>query len=200
MTPENTFDCIFSAILCAPGKSLESAATLGIPDDARALIQHQKYAEALQKCGIKVTTMAPDPAFPNACLIGNIAVMTDYLAVIGNFPECNIRQGEQKKVASMLAGDRLLKFVTAPGLLNGADVLRVCNRFYISLSSRTNQEGAAQLAFFLREYGYDVTVVEQSPESHVFLNASAAYIGHNRILIREELAHNFAFLGFEKIT
>jgi dimethylargininase len=199
MATAETFDRISHAIVCPPGKNLAAAATLGIPDDARAAAQHYKYIEALKQCGVEVTTMTADHAFPNACFVGNMAVVTEYLAVIGNFNNHSPRQGEQKSVASALAGEKFLKFITAPGLLDGDDVLRVGNHFYIGLSEFTNHEGAAQLAFFLKEFGYAVTVLEQEPENAVRLNTAAVYLGHNSLIIREELARNFAFLGFNKI-
>ena len=199
MTTTETFDRISHAIICPPGKSLAAAATIGVPDDERAQNQHQKYSDALKKCGVEVTSIAADPSFPNACLVGSVALVTEYLAVIGNFSNHSPRQGEQKSVASALAGEKFLKFITAPGLLDCADVLRIRNHFYIGVSSQTNQEGAAQLAFFLTEFGYEVTVLEQDPENFVQLSTAATYLGQNRLLLREELGRNFAFLGFDKI-
>ncbi len=119
--------------------------------------------------------------------------------MIGNFSNHSPRQGEQKGVASALAGDKFLKFITAPGLLDAEDVLRIRNHFYVSLSNFTNQEGAAQLAFFLKEFGYALTVLEQDPENVVRLNTAAVCLVHNCLLIREELSRNFAFLGFDKV-
>jgi dimethylargininase len=199
LTTTETFDRISSAIICPPGKNIAAAATIGVPDGLRAAIQHQKYAEALRQCGVTVTTIAADPVFPNACLIGNTALVMENLAVIGNFKDHSPRQGEQKSIASALAGDKFLKFITSPGLLDFDDVVRVGTQYYISLSPNTNQEGAAQLAFFLREFGYKITVLEQDRENAVRLNTSVTYLGQKILLLREELSRNFAFLGFDKI-
>jgi dimethylargininase len=190
---------ISHAIVCPPGKNISAAATIGVPDDARAALQHQKYIEALKQCGVIVATLAPDATLPNSCLTGNVAVITENLAIIGNFSNYSPRQGEQKNIASALAGDKFLKFVTAPGLLDADDVLRIRNHFYIGLSDHTNHEGAAQLAFFLTEFGYEVTVREQETENVVRLGTAATWLGHNTLLIREELARHFAFLTFDKI-
>ena len=200
MATTQVFNRISHAIVCPPGKNLAAAAAIGIPDEIRAAVQHQKYVEALKQCGVEVTQVAADPIFPNACFVGNIAVVTEYLAVIGNFSNHSPRQGEQKSIASALAGDKFLKFITAPGLLDGEDVLRIRNHFYIGLSEFTNQEGAAQLAFFLREFGYEVTVLEHNAENPLRLNTAGVYLDHNCLIIREELARNFAFLGFDKIV
>ncbi len=200
MTSAEIFDQISHAFVSPPGNNLAAATTIGIPDNARALAQHQKYTDALKKCGVDVTTVAADPAFALACLVGNMAIVTEYLAVIGNFSDLSPRQGEQKSIASALAGGKFLKFITAPGLLDCDDVLRINNHFYVSLSNHTNQEGAAQAAFFLKEFGYDVTVLEQTPESFVRLGTAATYLGKNQLLVREELSRHFSFLAFDKIT
>ncbi len=199
MDVSEMFDHISNALVCLPGNNITEAATLGIPDPARAASQHRKYVYALQECGIDVATVAADPSLPQACLVGGMAVMTDRLAVIGNSSDTPLRQNAQQTIAAMLAGDRFLKFVTAPGLLDAEDVLRIGNHFYIALSDRTNQEGAAQLAFFLTEFGYEVTMLEQPGDCACRLNASAAFLGRNTLLIREELARHFAFIDFKKI-
>ncbi|MBU6475739.1 MAG: N(G),N(G)-dimethylarginine dimethylaminohydrolase [Alphaproteobacteria bacterium] len=193
------FDRISSALICPPAGNLAAAAALGVPDAGRAGSQHWKYVEALRQCGADVVTVTAAEGLPQACLIGNAAVMADHLAVIGNFSDNSPRQGEQRGIAAALAGEKFLKFVTAPGLLDGDDVLRVDNHFYIGLSDRTNQEGAAQLAFFLTEFGYGVTMLEPPADAALRLNAAATSLGQNTLLVREELARHFAFLTFDKI-
>jgi dimethylargininase len=200
MTAVQALNPVSNAIVCPPGRNLASATSIGVPDDARAAAQHQKYVEALKQCGVDVTVMAPETTFPNACFVGNMAVVTEYLAVIGNFSNHNPRQGEQKSIASALAGEKFLKFITQPGLLDADDVLRIGDHFYIGLSEHTNHEGAAQLAFFLREFGYSATVLEQDPENAVRLNTAGVYLDYNCLIIREELSRHFAFLSFDKIV
>ncbi len=202
MAPEETFDRLSHAVVCRPGDHFSENDTpaVGIPDQKRALLQHQKYREALEKCGVTVVTLSPEPLFPNGFSVSDLAVVAGPLAVIGNFSENNARQGEQKNVAAALAGDRFLKFITAPGQLGCGDVLQAGNHFYISLSGRTNQEGAAQLAFFLKEYGFQVTVLDLTETSALRLGTAAVYLGKNRLLIREELVRHFSFLGYDKIT
>ena len=200
MAAVQPLDHLSRVLVSLPGKNLALATSVGIPDDARAAAQHSRYVEALKQCGIEVTVVTPEAAFPNDCFVGNMAVVTEYLAVISNFADNDPRQGCQKSVASALAGDKFLKFITAPGLLDADDVLRIRNHFYIGLSDSTNQEGAAQLAFFLKEFGYEVTMLEQSSGNSLRLNTAAVWLGGNHLLIREELARNFAFLGFDKIV
>ncbi|MFH1157371.1 MAG: hypothetical protein V1721_00565 [Pseudomonadota bacterium] len=202
MQVEKTSDRISHAIAFRPGKNFadSSSFSVGIPDPQRALLQHRKYCEALEKSGVKVTVLPADPALPGDCFIGSVALVAGNLAVIGNFPDDTPRREERKTVASALASSRFLKFITAPGLLDCRDALQIHDHFYISLSDRTNQEGAAQLAFFLREYGCEVTMLASEERLRAPLNTAATCIGKDRLLIREELALRFPFLGYEKIV
>ncbi|MCK5555864.1 MAG: hypothetical protein KAI76_06475 [Alphaproteobacteria bacterium] len=202
MQTEKTSNRISHAITFRPGKNFSdsSSFSVGIPDHKRALFQHMKYCEALKKNGMKVTILSADSTLSGNCFIGSIAIVTENLAIIGTFSDDNPRQMERKAVASALAGSKILKLITAPGLLDCRDALQINDHFYISLSDRTNQEGAAQLAFFLREYGYKITMLAPEKEFRAPLNTTATYLGKNRLLIREELTLLFPFLGYEKIV
>lgn len=174
--------------------------TIGIPDATRAASQHQALCDTLSGCNVAVTVLQADPLFPDSTLINDTAVVTETLAVIGNFAADGPRQGEQKSVAAQLAGSHFLKFITAPGLLDARDVLQIGEHFYIGLSPRTNQEGAAQLAYFLTEYGFAVEVLDLSGiDGCSPLRTAAVWLGHDRLLIQESLARHYSFLAYEKI-
>jgi dimethylargininase len=201
MAQRETFDRIEQALLRKPAQNIAEGQvrSADAPDYERAQLQHAALTEALKKCGVAVTTLNPDTIFPNGSFIGNIAVVTERLAVIGNFADTDPRQGEQQAAASVLAGSRFLKFISAPGRLDASDVLRLGNRFYIGLSARTNEEGAAQLAFFLKEFGYDASLLNMSSYGDLRLSAAAVYIGRDRLLVRAEMAQHYAFLEYDKI-
>ncbi len=177
---------------------------VGIPDPDRALYQHDAYCRALIGCGVDVRALRHDPQFPDSCFINDVAVVTPSLAVIANFGERHARQGEQQLAASLLAGSRILKSITSPGTLDASDVARVGDHFIIGLSARTNQEGAAQLAYFLTEYGYQASVVDFG-DGTTRLGTSVCDLGmdahgNHRILLREDLSRHFAFIAYEKMT
>lgn len=201
MKNTNSFDRISHVVLRRPGKNFAEAtgAGVGIPDYDRAVSQQQTYREALEKCGAAVSTLPPASPFSGECSVNNAAVVTEYLAVIGNFPDNAAEQEERKNLAAALAGSRIIRFITSPGLMDANDTVQIGDRFYIGLSPRTNQEGAAQLAFFLMEYGYQVTMVDIPADSRIRLGSSVAYLGQNRILISEELSRHFSFIEYEKI-
>jgi len=182
------------ALIAAPGESFAGGA-IGIPDFARADIQQQDYAAALERCGVRVVSL-PQGSEAGDGFAASAGVVTEHLAVIGG-DGTGTMPLRQKQIASHLAGTRFLKFIVPPGKLDARDVLRAGDHFYISLSQHTNQEGAAQLAFYLKEFGYNVTMLDV--HGRFPLGAAGTCLGDNRLIIREELALNYAFVEYQKI-
>lgn len=201
MARPEAFDRIERAILRRPAKNMAEGmapGAVGIPDYERARLQHIALTEALKSCGVAVTALPADVQFPEGSKVADMAVVTDKLAVLSNLRVQDPRQGEQQAAASVLAGCRFMKFISAPGVFDAGDVLRLGDRFYITLSARTNEEGASQLAFFLKEFGYEAEVIRLEEADSLRLGSAAVYLGADRILIREEIAQHYAFLEYEK--
>jgi dimethylargininase len=203
MAQYEALEQIERVILRRPGKNMVEGAIpggVGVPDFERARLQHVALTEALKACGAPVTVLNPDAQFPAGSRIADMSLVTEKLALLSNLTQFDPRQGEQQAVATVLAGCRFLKFVSAPGLFDAGDVLRLGNHFYIALSNRTNEEGAAQAAFYLKEFGHEATILnlDGGVADTLRFASSAVYLGEGRVLIREEIALNYAFLEHEK--
>lgn len=201
MRKEETFDHIAQAYVRKPGKNFAegiSTAT-GTPDYDLACQQHQNYIKTLQKCGVTVSILRTDPLFPDGSFLSDMAVVTNQMAVLSNFPDQSPRQGEQAAAATVLGATHFLKFITAPGRLDAGDVLQVGQQFYIGLSDHTNQAGAEQLCTHLKDFGYQASIIDLAAENILRLRAAAAYLGKDRLLIREEITRHYAFLEYDKI-
>ena len=201
MRTEETFDRVIHAVVRPPGHNFAEGTcpAAGIPDYELALVQHAAYCAALEKCGVALTSLKADTHFPDGCFISDMAVVAGNLAVVCNFADDSPRQGEQKASASRLSSARFLKFVTSPGRLDSGDVLQIQDYFYIGLSDHTNPKGAAQLSRFLQEFGYKAEILDLEGETPLRLRMAAAYLGRDRILIREDISRHYAFLQYEKI-
>jgi dimethylargininase len=150
------------AIVRTPGRSLVSGLTnagLGPPDYARALIQHRQYIAALQSCGLEVLILDADEAFPDSAFIEDAALLTPHCAVMTR-PAAPSRRGETIGLRPVL--ERFyprIEEITAPGTLDGGDVMQVGQHFYIGLSTRTNRDGARQLIKMLAACGLSASTV-----------------------------------------
>ena len=186
------------ALLRKPCRNLVhglSTAGLGVPDYEKALTQHAAYADALRACGVEVTILAADENYPDSVFSEDTAVLSERVAIITR-PGAASRQGEEIAVAEALRSFySRLETIHAPGTLDGGDVLRAGNHFYIGISARTNQEGARQLAGILQKNGYSATLV---PLRHVLhLKTGISYLENNRLLACGEFLDHPLLSGFE---
>lgn len=127
-------------------------------DAELAAAQHQQYIETLVALGCEVHQLPAEPDLPDSVFVEDTAVVLDELAIITR-PGAASRQPETVSMAAALASYRPLKHITAPGTIDGGDVLRVGNRLFIGLSGRSNQAGIEQMRALLASSGYSVTGV-----------------------------------------
>jgi dimethylargininase len=158
------------AIVRTPGRSLVSGLTsadLGPPDYARALDQHRQYIVALQNCGLEVLILAADEAFPDSTFIEDAALLTPHCAVMTR-PAAPSRRGEPIGLRQVLEHFYpRIEEITAPGTLDGGDVMQVGQHFYIGLSTRTNGDGAGQLINILSDCGMSASTVPVTQFLHL---------------------------------
>jgi dimethylargininase len=158
-----------------------SSAGLGTPDYAIALLQHRAYIKALQACGLRVTVLPADEAFPDSTFVEDAALLTPRCAVITR-PGAPSRRAETGPIRDAVSGfyDEL-ESIQAPGTLEGGDVMMVGEHFYIGLSQRTNPDGARQLIEILQEHGMSGSTVELTEVLH--LKTGLSYLENNHLLV-----------------
>jgi dimethylargininase len=175
-----------------------TSADLGRPDHTKAVAQHRRYTQALEKCGLEVTALDAAEKYPDSVFIEDTAVVTARCGILAR-PGAESRRGEVHGVEEELSRRyENLERIIDPGTLDGGDVLQVGDHFYIGLTSRTNLEGARQLAEILQGYGYGVSLVESREYLH--LKSGVSYLGDNVLVVAGELATNGEFGVFDKIV
>lgn len=191
------------AIVRSPGANFADGLTsvdLGKPNYELALEQHEAYCRALEDCGLRLTRLAADHRFPDSTFVEDTAVLTEGGAVITR-PGAPSRLGEIEEIRSVLLDHcpRLFE-IREPGTLDGGDVCEAGDKFFIGVSHRTNEHGAAQLAAFLSGFGYDSTLIDIRGLSNILhLKSGLAYLGGNRLLVIDELKELKQLSDFELI-
>src|ERR1700758_2321636 len=123
-----------------------TSADLGAPDIARARAQHATYCDALEQCGVELIRLPADEAFPDSTFVEDTAVLTPECAVVTR-PGAPSRGGETAAIEAVLLGwFSTCHRIEEPGTLEGGDVCRAGDHFFIGVSERTNADGAHQLA------------------------------------------------------
>ncbi len=186
-----------SAMVKSPCQNLVNGircSDLGIPDFTRACRQHAGYIDALTRCGLSVTVLAPDNRFADSTFIEDTCLVTEKCVVITR-PGHLSRRGETRAVAcAMQQLDRPVMEITSPGTLDAGDVMQVGRHFYVGLSGRTNAAGIRQLAHFLGTYGYTVSVIELTSVLH--LKTGVSYLENNCLLAWGEFITRPEFSDF----
>jgi dimethylargininase len=176
------------AIVRRPGRNFSGGITtssLGKPDWRKALNQHEAYCEALVDCDVELTVLEADERYPDGCFVEDTAIVTPGLAVITR-PGTVTRRGEEEEIASVLSQYRPLERIMSPGTIEGGDVLRKGEHFYVGISARTNWEGARQLASLLASHGY--TSSEVAVDEGLHLKSDIAYLGNGIFICTPKMA------------
>jgi len=174
---------------------------LGVPDFARAMEQHVRYAEMLARLGLHVLLAEPDAAFPDATFVEDVAVMTPRGAILMR-PGAASRRGEVVSLKPAIAGSvAITAAIEPPGTVDGGDVCAAGDTYFIGLSSRTDERGARQLEAILKREGFAVRLVDVQPfPGLLHLKSGMAWLGGRRVLAATALAPHPAFAGYEVIV
>jgi dimethylargininase len=197
------FNMFARAIVRPPAPNFAQGLTtagLGPPDYELALKQHEAYCVALAQCGLTVTTLEPDPNYPDSTFVEDTAILTNHCAVLAR-PGAPSRGGEVASMRSQLTGFfSKLTFIKAPGTLDGGDVCQAGNHFFIGLSERTNEAGAQQLAELLAPFGYTSSSIDiRNIDGLLHLKSGVASLGDNRLAVVETLAGRADFAGLDQL-
>jgi dimethylargininase len=191
------------AIIRPPAATFAAGITssgLGPPELTLALEQHEAYCRTLERLGLSLVRLAPDPAFPDSTFVEDAAIVTARGAILTR-PGAASRTGEVTAVGAALGPwfpD--LPAITAPGTVDGGDVCEAGSHFFIGRSARTNAAGAAQLATWLEQRGYRSNVIDLGPMPGLLhLKTGISWLGGRRLLASDELAAHEALSGWEVV-
>jgi dimethylargininase len=130
--------------------------TAGGIDPEAALAQHEAYISALESLGVDVHVLPSEPDYPDGVFVEDTAVVLPGAVVITR-PGAPSRQGETKSVARAFAElSPDLEIIPMPegqATVDGGDVLRLGDCYYIGISDRTNEAGAEWLTARAEERG-----------------------------------------------
>jgi dimethylargininase len=149
-------------------------------DAAHAARQQRAYTQALQALGCTLEWLPGLPEHPDGLFVEDTAVVLPEIAVITR-PGASSRRGETPSVAEALARHRPVARITAPGSLDGGDVLHIGRTLHVGRSGRTNAAGIAQLLRLLAPHGYGVQAVAFTGCLH--LKSACSFIPPDLLLV-----------------
>jgi len=165
-------------------------------DFALAQQQHRDYQSALSSLGCEVVVVPAPPGLADSVFIEDTALVLDDIAVMLR-PGVASRQPEVAGVAEVLQQYKPLKAIEPPGTIDGGDLLRVGNRIFAGLSTRSNQSGIQQLRDIVSDFGMTVETVETTKCLH--LKSAVSEVAPGTLLINTDWISSLAFKDFEMI-
>jgi dimethylargininase len=191
------------AIVRPPAATFTNGITssgLGPPDLALALEQHAAYSRELERLGVSVLRLGPEPEFPDSTFVEDAAIVTAGGAILTR-PGAPSRAGEVAAVGTALG--RWFPDppeIVAPGTLDGGDVCEAGDHFFIGLSQRTNSEGAAQLTTWLARLGFGAGVIDiREMPALLHLKTGISWLGERRMLATAQIADHEALGDWEVV-
>lgn len=129
----------------------------------------------------------------------DVAVVTRKCAIITN-PGAASRNGEKEHIVETIKqfyDEEAIKYIKAPGTLEGGDVMMVGDRFDVGRSARTNKEGIRQFIAILEKYGLSGS--EVTLEKVLHLKTGVNYLENNTFLVAGEFIEKEEFKNSRQI-
>ncbi len=172
----------------SPGfiNALASYFGTGPSDIELARQQHTNYVSALADSGLMVTILPADVDHPDCVFVEDQAVVIDGHVLLP-VPGHESRRGEQPPIADFLinslSGHQVCKMVS-PASMDGGDILRLGDLFFVGRSTRTNDAGIQELKNLLDHLGYELRIID-IPSTALHLTSISSTPSDNLILTAE---------------
>jgi dimethylargininase len=166
-------------------------------DRTLADTQHAAYRAALAEAGAEVITLPALDAHPDCTFVEDVLVSLPEVSVLCR-PGATSRQGEVAAIEAHLPADRLVGRITAPGTVDGGDVLLIGRTLYVGLSTRTNAEGIAQMTAIVARFGYATNPVTVPGALH--LKTAVTALAPDLLLINPNWIDATALAAFPRLT
>ena len=149
-------------------------------DIDRARRQHAGYCALLASLGWSVEMLPPLPEAPDGVFVEDTAVVLPEVAVLAR-PGAASRRAETDSVHGALRRHRTVRAITAPATLDGGDVLVLGRRVFVGESTRTSDDGIAQLRAALAPWAYEVLPIPVIECLH--LKSAATAVGAGTVVV-----------------
>ena len=158
----------------------------GPTDVELARQQQQAYVDALEANGVAVHRLDADENHPDCMFVEDQAVVVDGHMLLPT-PGHPSRVAEQPPIANFLM--EALKGVQTCTMggearMDGGDIIRLGDLFFVGRSSRTNDLGIASLAGLLEFFGHELRVID-IPDGALHLTSISSTPTDNLILAPE---------------
>lgn len=192
-----------SVAMVAPPVAIQNARPLEGELNAihvRACAQQEVLIRTLRHFGCATTLLQAQTADPFASAIADTAIVFENGAAIMR-PSAMTRRPESAWIEAQFAlhDVPIAGHISAPGLLDGSDVLLVGETAFVARSPRSNALGRNGFAQIAQAHGFrvtEVTLTQNAPP----LRAVAGALAHDTVAIAPRYVDAGAFAGFRTVS
>ncbi|NCG01794.1 MAG: hypothetical protein GWP25_08390 [Euryarchaeota archaeon] len=134
----------------------------GPTDIPLAKAQHTAYCQALVDAGMEVTILPKDNNHPDCIFVEDQAVVIDghvLMPVPGHPSRVNEQPPISEFINRQLSGTKICS-MHGEARMDGGDILRLGDLFFVGRSSRTNDAGIEELQDLLTHLGHELRIIE----------------------------------------
>ncbi len=168
-------------------------------DRARTLDEMASLVSVMRDFGADVIDVPELAGHPNSVFPRDVVLGTPrgYITLRMGL---ETRRGEEQWMARALDdfGEPCAGTITAPGTVEGGDVILAGSVAFVGLSHRTNEEGVRQLTTLLTPMGYEVRTA-RVPEQYLHIGGLMSAIGPTHLIASRGTVPRELFDGFEVI-
>jgi dimethylargininase len=180
-------------------ENLKAHNILEPPDQKTAVQQHALIKETMQAFGAEVLDVPELEGHPNSVFTRDAALCTPEGYVYLR-PGISTREKEGDWMAAVLEdiGEPCVGRITAPGSVDGGDVVLTSEVAFVGLSQRTNEEGIRQLSHILGQMAYETRTVIL-PSSVLHLDKVLMPVRPGQLLVSRNVVSDTSLKGFNCI-
>jgi len=159
--------------------------------------QHAEYCKALQKLGLELIWIKGDNTLSDSCFVEDTAMVFAEKAVICNM-SVESRVEEVVEVAKVLEELKETYHIKPPATIDGGDVLKIEDKAFVGLTTRTNLHAVQQLRSILENSHVEVVPVKLHNILH--LKSACTYLGDNHVILSKGYFNTDILRDFKKIV
>lgn len=202
---KNEGDKLTRVVVCSPREeyfrvtNIEEHNLAQLADRDLAIRQHDTLKKIITDFGSEVIDIPELANHPNSVFTRDTALCTPrgYIKLrLG----LETRRGEEEWMSGALESiaEPYVGEISAPGTVEGGDVILAGTVAFVGRSIRTNGEGVTQISSFLRTMGYEIRIL-YLPDSILHLDKVLMVAGPTRMLSCTDYIPNEKLTGFEVI-
>ncbi|MGD2152350.1 MAG: arginine deiminase family protein [Gemmatimonadales bacterium] len=177
----------------------EAANIPELADRERSIEQHDTLKATMSDFGCEVIDLPELAGDPNSVFTRDTALATPR-GHIKLRMGLKARRGEEAWMSEALEalGEPCIGEITAPGTVEGGDVILMGRVAFVGLSARTNVQGTRQLGALLSDMGYEIRIVQLGGE-WMHIGGPLSAIAPDRVLCCRGVFPEGFFTGFDTV-